>query len=93
MTNRLIRYASLISVIGLIAVVLPDVAVGDDYPGYQCFKTKDGVTYCSSTKVKSHAVGAKWVQQAIAHYNLRAQQIYKKPFVQNACPKGAIVYP
>jgi hypothetical protein len=90
MTNRLIRYTSLISVIGLIAVVLPDVAKG--YPSYQCLKTTNGVVYCSSKKLKSHAEGNAWVKKVMAHYNLTANDISGKPFERASQPSNATVF-
>jgi len=46
-----------------------------DYPAYQCIKTPDPAVYCSSSKVKNHDAGNKWVKMAIAHWDLTAAGI------------------
>ena len=60
---------------------------------YQCFKSKARDVYCSSSKVKNHDAGAKWVEQALAHFKLKASDILGKPYEAEKIPKGANTYP
>jgi hypothetical protein len=36
------------------------------YPAYQLYQDNTGTTYCSPTKVKSHAVGSMWIRACLA---------------------------
>lgn len=36
------------------------------YPAYQHYMDNLNATYCTKTKVKSHAVGAAWVKSCLA---------------------------
>lgn len=35
------------------------------YPAYQLYEDNTETTYCSSTKVKSHAVGSQWIRACL----------------------------
>jgi hypothetical protein len=63
------------------------------YPAYQCFKTDTDQIYCSRTKVKSHAVGARWVSDCLTHHGLQSAQIRNRPYTSNSQPDKAIIYP
>jgi len=43
-----------------------EIAAALGYPAYQLYEDNAGNTYCSSKKVKSHAVGAQFVKACIA---------------------------
>ena len=60
---------------------------------YQCFKTIERDVYCSSYKVKNHDEGAAWVREALAHFNLRGNDIKGKPYEEDNIPDGATTYP
>ena len=59
------------------------------YPAYQCFKTQNREVYCSNDKVKNHATGAKWIERAITHFQLQANEILGKPYTSERIPRGA----
>jgi hypothetical protein len=63
------------------------------YPAYQCFKTTEDRVYCSKTKVKSHAVGARWVGDCMSHHNIQSAHIRGRPYTSNHQPDSAIIYP
>jgi hypothetical protein len=69
------------------------IAVGDSYPGHQCFKTLNRDIYCSGYIVKDHVTGAAWIAEALLHFNIPASQILGTPFVKENMPAGAIVWP
>lgn len=62
------------------------------YPGYQCVKIGDN-EYVSSTKMKSHAVAARWLSGLLAHLEVPANEIRGRPSIKNRQPPGATVYP
>lgn len=57
------------------------------YPGYQTFTGSNGITYCSSKKFKSHAVGSQWVRGVLA--SLPGVSCDGKPRVVDAQPDNA----
>jgi len=57
------------------------------YPGYQTFTGSNGITYCSSKKFKSHAVGSQWVKNVLA--GLPGVSCDGKPRVVDAQPDNA----
>lgn len=60
---------------------------------YQCFKTINRTIYCSSLPVRNHAEGAAWVNRAMAHFGIQADEIRGKPYLADSIPQGAIVFP
>lgn len=67
------------------------------YPGYQCVKFTDSdgniTEYCSSTKVKSHAVGRNWVADLMSTFDLQANAMNGKPYIKNNQPSDATIHP
>lgn len=67
------------------------------YPGYQTFKMIDSTsstgvrTYCSSAIVQNHAAGSAWINNAITHFQLNAQNMHGTPAVVQRQPTGANV--
>ena len=69
-----------------------DAAAGG-YPAHQAFKTKARDVYCSSYIVRNHDEGADWISKCLTHFELRGSDILGKPYLEDDCPKGAIVWP
>jgi hypothetical protein len=62
-------------------------------PFYQCFKTRARVTYCSSSRFRSHAEGAVWVGECLTAHGLQGNDLLGKPFESEDQPDGAVVWP
>ncbi len=60
---------------------------------YQCFKTKDRVTYCSSYEVKNHTEGAAWIGECMEANGIQASDLLGKPFEKDEIPNGATTWP
>ncbi|MER7849995.1 hypothetical protein ABTZ03_39360 [Kitasatospora sp. NPDC096077] len=85
MRMRTLLPVALLTAAGLFAGVNTATAA-DKYPGFQCFKTKDRVEYCSDSKVKNHDAGVAWVKTCP---NDIVGQINGKPYVAASRPNGA----
>ncbi len=59
------------------------------YPAYQTFTGSNGITYCSSTRFKSHAVGKQWVRGVLA--TLPGVSCNGKPRAVSAQPDDATI--
>ena len=60
---------------------------------YQCFKTIDRTTYCSSTQFKNHDEGADWISRCIEHFQLKANDLKGKPWEADSQPDNATIWP
>ncbi|MEV7601559.1 hypothetical protein AB0O91_29770 [Kitasatospora sp. NPDC089797] len=86
MKMRTLLPVALLTAAGLFAGANTATAAAGGYPGYQCFKTKDRVEYCSDAKVKNHDTGAAWIKTCPADV---VSQLNGKPYVAASRPNGA----
>lgn len=61
--------------------------------GYQCFSTRERITYCSSYEVRNHDEGVAWVRAAMAHFGIQGRDLNGRPFLRDSPPRGAITWP
>jgi hypothetical protein len=60
---------------------------------YQCFKTSDRTTYCSSTKYRSHDEAAEWIAACLEAHGLQGNDIHGSPWEAQKLPANAQKWP